>query len=130
MRGSRLESRLESGALLRCWKPYKGYCSNANREALGAHHYEGVAGAERLVRVTFADGEVLDFRGERGGERLWAQWKPTGYSPGWYSCRSDYGWWEPGGGSNDGWWDYGFWHPAINSSKWRMTGGVGDMCTP
>ena len=53
------------------------------------HHYEGVAGTERLVRVTFVDGEVLNFRGERGVERHWvalgamdAPGMPTGYSPG------------------------------------------------
>ena len=85
VRGNRLEYWLETGALLRCWKPYKGCISNyrtANREALGVHHYEGVAGTERLVRVTFADGEVLDFRGERGVERHWAQWMPQGCPPG------------------------------------------------
>ena len=120
MRGSRLEYRLESGALLRCWKPFKGYCSNVNREALGAHHYEGVAGAERLVRVAFADGEVLDYRGgERGAELLWAQWMPRADSPGYYKCLGI-----------DGWWDSGFWHPAIGSRTWRMTGRVGDMCPP
>ena len=43
MQGSGLEWRLESGALLRCWKPYKGDFFNyltANRGALGMHHYD------------------------------------------------------------------------------------------
>ena len=30
--------------------------------------------AERLVRVTFADGEVLELRGERGVAERWAQY--------------------------------------------------------
>ena len=64
--GSGLEWRLGSGALLQCWKPYKGDFFNgqtANRGAHGMHHYEGaVAGAEQLVSVEFADGEVLDYR--------------------------------------------------------------------
>ena len=64
--GSGLEWRLGSGALLQCWKPYKGDFFNgqtANRGAHGMHHYEGaVAGAEELVSVEFADGEVLDYR--------------------------------------------------------------------
>ena len=29
-----------------------------------------------------------------------------------------------------GWWDSGFWHPAVGSPTWRMTGRVGDMCPP
>ena len=53
--GSGLEWRLGSGALLQCWKPYKGDFFNgqtANRGALGMHHYEGaVAGTEQLVSV-------------------------------------------------------------------------------
>ena len=119
-----IEWRLASGALLRCWKRNKGEFYNhqtANMEALGMHHYEGVAGAERLVRVAFADGEVLDYRGEsaRGAELLWAQWMPRADSPGYYKCRGI-----------DGWWDSGFWHPARGSPTWRMTGRVGDMCPP
>ena len=118
-----IEWRLASGALLRCWKRNKGEFYNeqtANMEALGMHHYEGVAGAERLVRVAFADGEVLDYRvGERGAELLWAQWMPRADSPGYYKCRGI-----------DGWWDSGFWHPARGSPTWRMTGRFGDMCPP
>ena len=96
VRGSRLEYRLESGALLRCWKPYEGCLSNyrtANRDALGVHHYEGVAGAERLVRVTFADGEVLELRGERGVAERWAQYYgcPPGVPAGWRE-RETAGW--------------------------------------
>ena len=96
VRGSRLEYRLESGALLRCWKPYDGCLSNyrtANRDALGVHHYEGVAGAERLVRVTFADGEVLELRGERGVAERWAQYYgcPPGVPAGWRE-RETAGW--------------------------------------
>ena len=76
--------------------------------------------AERLVRVAFADGEVLDYRGgERGAELLWAQWMPRADSPGYYKCRGI-----------RGWWDSGFWHPTIGSPTWRMTGRVGDMCPP
>ena len=118
VQGSGLEWRLESGALLRCWKPNKGdffKYNTPNRKALGMHHYEGVVGAERLVSVAFADGAVLDYRGERGVELLWAQWSPTGYSPGYYSSRD-----------GDGWWDFGFWHPIRGSATWRLTGGVGD----
>ena len=84
VQGSGLEWRLESGALLRCWKPYKGDFFNyltANSGALGMHHYEGVVGAERLVSVEFDDGEVLEYRGKRGVELLWAQWMPTGLLP-------------------------------------------------
>ena len=36
------------------------------------HHNEGAAGAERLVSLAFADGEVRDFTGERSAEKLWA----------------------------------------------------------
>ena len=36
------------------------------------YHNEGAAGAERLVSLAFADGEVRDFTGERGAEKLWA----------------------------------------------------------
>ena len=72
VRGSRLEYRLESGALLRCWKPYDGCLSNyrtANRDALGVHHYEGVAGTERLVRVTFAETARCSTSVARGASR-------------------------------------------------------------
>ena len=37
--------------------------------ALGMRHYEGAAGAERLVSLACADGDVCDFSGERGAER-------------------------------------------------------------
>ena len=33
------------------------------------YHYEGAAGAERLVSLACADGDVCDFSGERGAER-------------------------------------------------------------
>ena len=85
VQGSGLEWRLESGALLRCWKPYKGDFFNyltANRGALGMHHYEGVVGVERLVSVEFNDGEMLDYRGKRGVELLWVRWISPAYSPG------------------------------------------------
>ena len=85
VQGSGLEWRLESGALLQCWKPYKSDFFNyltANSGALGMHHYEGVVGAERLVSVEFDDGEVLEYRGKRGVELLWALGCPPGYSPG------------------------------------------------
>ena len=84
-----LEWRLESGALLRCWKPYPGFFFNdrtANWGAWGMHHYEGVVGAERLVSVEFDDGEVLEFRGHRGYELLWAQFMPTALLP-WFRRR-------------------------------------------
>ena len=90
VQGSGLEWRLESGALLRCWKPYKGDFFNyltANSGALGMHHYEGVVGAERLVSVEFDDGEVLEYRGKRGVELLWALWMPTGLLPWLRRCR-------------------------------------------
>ena len=71
-----LEWRLESGALLRSWQPFAGvrnsmytclhvYCT---RGTPGVHHYEGAAGAERLVALAFADGHVHGFVGERGAE--------------------------------------------------------------
>ena len=63
--GSNLEWRLESGALLRCWKPYEGVCNSRPSELVPAmHHYEGVVGDERLVSVAFA-GSVLGFKGPR-----------------------------------------------------------------
>ena len=85
-----IEWRLASGALLRCWKRNKGEFYNeqtANMEALGMHHYEGVVGAERLVSVEFDDGEMLDYRGKRGIEVLWAQWLPTEVLPWFRRCR-------------------------------------------
>ena len=33
------------------------------------HHYEGAAGAERLVSLAFGDGDVRDFRGAERGAR-------------------------------------------------------------
>merc|ERR1740139_2062574 len=72
VQGSNLEWRLESGALLRCWKPFERtriHFDNAGNP--GMHHYEGAAGAERLVSVAFADGAMRDFRGERGAEVMW-----------------------------------------------------------
>ena len=68
--GSNLEWRLESGALLRCWKPYEGVCNTRPSELAPAmHHYEGVVGDERLVSVAFA-GYVLGFKGPRGDEKV------------------------------------------------------------
>ena len=52
--GSNLEWRLESGALLRCWKPYEGVCNSRPSELVPAMHHEGVVGDERLVSVAFA----------------------------------------------------------------------------
>ena len=52
VQGSNLEWRLESGALLRCWKPFasvRNYMFTYTRGTPGMHHYEGAAGAERLV---------------------------------------------------------------------------------
>ena len=74
-----LQWRLESGALLRSWQPFAGvrnsmytclhvYCT---RGTPGVHHYEGAAGAERLVALAFADGHVHGFVGERGAELVW-----------------------------------------------------------
>ena len=71
-----LQWRLESGALLRSWQPFASvrnsmytclhvYCT---RGTPGVHHYEGAAGAERLVALAFADGHVHGFVGERGAE--------------------------------------------------------------
>ena len=48
---------------------------------------EGVVGAERLVSVEFDDGEVLEYRGKRGVELLWALWMPTGLLPWLRRCR-------------------------------------------
>ena len=98
--------RLESGALLRCWKPFERtriHFDNAGKP--GMHHYEGALGAERLVSVAFADGAKRDFRGERGAEVMWQYRSPTGF----YRHRDI-----------DGWWESGFWHPTLNSATWRV----------
>ena len=77
---SELEWRLESGALLRCWKTYEGVCNTRPSELAPAmHHYEGEAGAERLVSVACA-GSVLGFKGPRGEEKMVRQWiRDTGF---------------------------------------------------
>jgi len=73
--GNNLEWRLESGALLRCWKPYEGVRNHRRTDRAPAmHHYEGAAGAERLVSVAgpLDKGDVhdeYDFEGERGAEQ-------------------------------------------------------------
>ena len=106
VQGSNLEWRLESGALLRCWKPFERtriHFDNAGKP--GMHHYEGAAGAERLVSVAFADGAKRDFRGERGAEVWWQYRSPTGF----YRHRDI-----------DGSWASGFWHPTLNSATWRV----------
>ena len=126
VQGSSLEWRLESGALLRCWKPFEHWAYTAgmgtpllrNGEA-GMHHYEGAAGAERLVKFEFADGEVYHFRGEK--ELFWQRRKPTEYCG--YYCNADIG----------GHWDYGFWHPwprahtigeDLRALAWKLARGV------
>ena len=104
--GSNLEWRLESGALLRCWKLFEGVTHlTDNARKPGMHHYEGAAGAERLVSLAYADGEVRDFTGERGAEVMWQRRVADGY---YFNARIE------------GWWDCGFWHPIINSSAWRL----------
>ena len=104
--GSNLKWRLESGALLRCWKPFEGSTLlTQNAGAPGMHHYEGAAGAERLVSLAFADGDVRDFTGERGAETLLQRRTATGY---YKHC------------DIAGWWVSGFWHPRINSPTWRL----------
>ena len=106
VQGSNLEWRLESGALLRCWKPFErteDFFGNEGNP--GMHHYEGAAGAERLVSVAFADGAMRDFRGERGAEVMWQYRSATGY----YRNRDIAGWWASG-----------FWHPNLNSATWRV----------
>ena len=106
VQGSNLEWQLESGALLRCWKPFERtriHFDNAGKP--GMHHYEGAAGAERLVSVAFADGAKRDFRGERGAEVWWQYRSPTGF----YRHRDI-----------DGSWASGFWHPTLNSATWRV----------
>ena len=67
------------------------------------HHYEGAAGAERLVSLAFADGDVRDFRGERGAETLLQRRTATGYYRHY---------------STSGWWNWGFWRPSIGSAAW------------
>ena len=65
------------------------------------HHYEGAAGAERLVSLAFADGEVRDFICERGAEILWQ--RRTAGAAGYYrNCLIKGGWWE-----------LGFWHEFV-----------------
>ena len=104
--GSNLEWRLESGALLRSWKPLEGMTNlRRNRAAPGMHHYVGAAGAERLVSLVFADGDVLDFRGERGAEVLWQR-----RSSGGFYKNIDI----------PGWWGRGLWLPSTNSSAWKL----------
>ena len=104
--GSNLEWRLENGALLRCWKPFEGFTIlTQNAGAPGMHHYEGAAGAERLVSLAFANGDVRDFTGERGAETLLQRRTATGY---YKHC------------DIAGWWVSGFWHPRINSPTWRL----------
>ena len=75
VQGNNLEWRLESGALLRCWKPFEGTTgsrasdrSRTNRGAPAMHHYVGAAGAERLGYLAFNHGEGHSFVGERGAE--------------------------------------------------------------
>ena len=77
-----LQWRLESGALLRSWEPFDGprndirsrrvrnYVCGTTTGAPGIHHYEGAAGAERLVALAYADGYVHGFVGERGAELM------------------------------------------------------------
>ena len=83
------------------------------------HHYEGAAGAERLVKFEFADGEVYHFRGEK--ELFWQKRKPTEYCG--YYQNADIG----------GHWDYGFWHPwprahtigeDLRALAWKLARGV------
>ena len=72
--GSNLEWRLESGALLRSWKPFEGMAKFEtnfyeiflrNRWPPGTHHYVGTAGAEQLVSFVFDDGGTLLVEGWR-----------------------------------------------------------------
>ena len=112
VQGSNLEWRLESGALLRCWKPFEGttgWASDRIRINSGApamHHYVGAAGAERLVSLAYADhDDVRSFRGERGAEVMWQRRASLGY----YSHVDIRGWWA-----------FGFWHPDRNSPAWKL----------
>ena len=103
--GSNLEWRLESGALLRCWKVFTATAIAQNAGVPGMHHYEGAAGAERLVSLVFADGDVRDFRGERGAEALLQRRTATGYYRHY---------------NTSGWWDLGFWRPSV--CYWDLPG--------
>ena len=105
--GSNLEWRLEeSGALLRSWKPFEGMTSlRQNRGKPGIHKYEGAAGAERLVSLVFADGDVRYFRGERGAEVMWQRRASWGY----YKHLDI-----------PGFWVFGLWHPRLNSPTWKL----------
>ena len=106
VQGSNLEWRLESGALLRCWKPFENTTLRFSNDGTpGMHHYEGAAGAERLVSLAFADGDMRDFRGERGAEVMWQRRTATGI----YKHLDIAGWWASG-----------FWHPRLNSATWRV----------
>ena len=97
--GSNLDWRLESGALLRCWKPScRRTVIRTNAGVPAMHHYEGAAGAERLVSLAFADGEVRDFICERGAEIVWQ--RRTAGAAGYYRNSLIEG----------GWWELGFWH--------------------
>ena len=105
-KGSNLEWRLESGALLRSWKPFEGITNiRLNKGAPGIHHYVGEAGAERLVKLVLADRAVHDFRGERGAEVMWQRRTPWGFYK-----HIDI----------PGWWVFGLWHPRVNSSAWKL----------
>ena len=107
VQGSNLEWRLESGALLRCWKPFENTTIRFDNDGTpGMHHYEGAAGAERLVSLAFADGAMRDFRGERGAEEMWQHRIPA---TGFYKHLDIAGWWASG-----------FWHPRLNSATWRV----------
>ena len=72
------------------------------------YHYEGAAGAERLVSLACADGDVCDFSGERGAER---QVQRRNEATGYYWHRDI-----------DGWWDYGLWHPSRTDSDTQSLG--------
>ena len=73
--GSNLEWRLESGALLRSWKPFEGMTKFETNFYMngppGVHHYVGAAGAELLVSFVFDDGGMIasGFRDEWSGPR-------------------------------------------------------------
>ena len=64
-----LQWRLESGALLRSWDLFTRVPNHMyTRGTPGMHHYEGAAGAERLVYLALNHGEGHSFVGERGAE--------------------------------------------------------------
>ena len=73
-----LEWRLESGALLRVWKPR----SNGNGdpgELAAMYHFKGKRGAERLVSVFFTStGAESYFEGKRGTEQCVRKEWPSG----------------------------------------------------